>query len=118
MKANWNWVCLFVFCCVNLVAPAYAVESATVGSCKIACERTLAQCERKKGTRAHCPRKFQQCTENCETPVRKDQRSKKQKKRVLCEQRCDLNRYTCETANIGNAEICSAGQNSCLQRCD
>ncbi len=118
MKTNHNWMWLLVLHGAILIAPAHAVESAATGNCKIACQQTLAQCEQKKGVRAHCPRTFQQCTENCETPVKKDQLSKKQRKRVLCEQRCDLNRNTCETANVGNAGICAAGQKGCRQRCD
>jgi hypothetical protein len=98
-------------------APAQAAESAAVGTCKVGCERTLASCEDKQGTKAQCPRRYQACIEACETPPKAEKRTKKQLRRARCEQRCDMNRVTCGDANPGDPAMCAAGRQSCVERC-
>lgn len=96
--------------------PALA-QSDVVGSCKVGCEHALAACEQKLGRKGHCTRKSAACIEQCSAPPKAAPLSKAQKRKTLCEQRCDLNRSTCDRSNPANTQSCEAGRTSCVARC-
>ena len=105
---------------VLLLAQGGAAQAATVqavGDCTIRCDQKLAACERGKGGASGCPRKHQSCVEHCTVPPKLERRSRTERRRALCAQRCDLNMAACVESNPGNSEQCRTGQQTCTGRC-
>ena len=100
-----------------LLALPVQVSSSAVEGCRVQCGQTLAQCNQTQAASGQCPKRHAQCLQRCEGSLPKDLRSPIEKKQALCEQRCDLNRSSCEDANPNNGDSCRAGRQSCVQRC-
>ncbi|MES2884615.1 MAG: hypothetical protein V4709_07410 [Pseudomonadota bacterium] len=96
---------------------AQAVTTQLVGDCTVRCDQKLAACERGKGGAKGCPRQHQSCVEHCTAPPKLERRSRNERRRELCAQRCDLNMASCSESNPGHSEQCRAGQQTCTSRC-
>ena len=103
--------------CLAAILPPLAAAGGATGSCRLQCDQQLSSCEHSKGVNAKCPRKHQACVQDCSTPPKIERRNRKEKKRDLCTQKCDLNYSTCQQANSDNNQHCRAGQQSCTSRC-
>lgn len=96
-----------------LTTPARAEPQA----CVLGCQQKQALCERKAGPRASCARDGMTCERHCRQQKEAGSVTGRSEKKLLCEQRCDLNRSTCEGANPKDGDYCAAGQKSCRDRC-
>jgi hypothetical protein len=101
-----------------MLMPAVQARSPdTVGSCKIHCDREMAQCEKSSSARSHCPRKRTQCEQACIAPPKQDLLSKSNRRQLNCEQKCDMGRTSCDRANPTLGEQCDNTRKNCITRC-
>lgn len=96
-----------------LTAPVRAEPQA----CVLECQQRQTQCERTAGPRASCARDGMACERGCRQQKESGGITDRGEKKLLCEQRCDLNRSTCESANPKDDDYCAAGQKTCRDRC-
>lgn len=108
---RWSMVCITLLLS-TLTAPAHAEPQA----CALRCEQQQSDCERREGPRANCATEGLLCKRGCQ-PEPAVEKPIAQKDLRVCEQRCDLNRSTCEDANPQKDDFCAAGQKTCRERC-
>lgn len=94
------------------------LSEAKVQSCLTLCGKTLAHCERSRVRSLHCTRDSQECKEDCTALERNKQLSEKERRALICAQRCENSGALCEQSDQKNAEQCSRGTAACLKRCD